>query len=436
MADIKINKHQYIFSHFENRDNRLFLDNVDLPELAIKEGTPLLVTSEQRLINNYRTMANAFSRRYNKFQINYAIKSNSNPAILSVFRKEGAGADAASLGELYIAKIAGINKDKIIFTPNYASMTALESALDSGIIINFDDITQLELVKQRKVETVSFRINPGIGAGEFSGIVTGGHGSKFGIPESYSIQSYRKAIKYGAKRFGIHMMAGSNNLDPEYFGTITAKFFDIISKIQDSLKIDFEFIDIGGGFGVPYRPNENPLDMEIVAERIIEQLKDKILNKRSVEPKLIVEPGRYLVADSTVLLGSVTSIKNYDKLIIGTDVGMNILIRPALYGAYHHIVVANNLNEPLKNKATIVGQVCENTDKIAEDREFPDTIVNDILAIFNAGAYVFSMGSDYNAFLRPKEILIDRASEIHIIRERGLYNDLIRNVKIPEYLMF
>jgi diaminopimelate decarboxylase len=433
---MNMEKRQYIFSHFENRNNRLFLDDVDLSELARKEGTPLLVTSEQRLINNYHTMYKSFSSRYNKFQINFAIKSNSNPVIISIFRREGAGADAASIGELYLAKISGFDKEKIIFTPNYASEDILRTALESGIVINFDDLTQLESVKDRKVETVSFRINPGIGAGEFPGIVTGGHGSKFGIPEKYAIKSYRKAIKYGGKRFGIHMMAGSNNLDPKYFGMITTKFFEIAANIQNTLKIDFEFIDIGGGFGVPYRPDEKPLDMESVAGHVIDNFKDTLLKKRSVDPMLIVEPGRYLVADSTVLLGSVTAIKHYDKFIIGTDVGMNILLRPALYGAYHHIVVANNLNAPLKKKVNIVGQICENTDKIAEDREFPDTNVRDILAIFNAGAYVFSMSSEYNAFLRPKELLIGRGPDIHTIRERETFNDLIRNVRFPEYLMF
>jgi len=433
---MNMEKKQYIFPHFENRNNRLFLDDVDLTELAKKHGTPLLVTSESRLINNYRTMYNPFSSKYKKFQINYAIKSNSNPAILSIFRKEGAGADAASIGEIYLAKISGFDKEKIMFTPNYASGHILGAALDSGIAINFDDLAQLELVKDKKVETVSFRINPGIGAGEFPGIVTGGHSSKFGIPEKYAIKSYRKAIKYGGKRFGIHMMAGSNNLDPKYFEMITAKFFEIAANIQSTLKIDFEFIDIGGGFGVPYRPDEEPLNMESVAELIIDNFKDKLLKKRSVEPTLIVEPGRYLVADSTVLLGSVTAIKNYDRFIIGTDVGMNILLRPALYGAYHHIVVANNLNAPLKRKVNIVGQVCENTDKIAEGRKFPDTNVGDILAVFNAGAYVYAMSSEYNAFFRPKELLIRRGPEIHTIRERETFNDLIRNTRIPEYLMF
>ncbi len=409
---------------------------MDLSELADKYGTPVLVTSENRLISNYHSFYDPFSSRYKKFQINYAIKSNSNPSIISVFRKEGSGADAASLGEIYIAKISGFTRDKIIFTPNYVSKEVLKSAVDSGIMINFDDITQLELVKDSIPETVSFRINPGIGAGEFPGIVTGGHGSKFGIPESYAVASYKKAIKYGGKKFGIHMMAGSNNLDPEYFAKITAKFFDIVAKIQNELKITFDFIDIGSGFGVPYRPTENPINMGDVAEKIVENLNEKILKNRSEEPLLIAEPGRYLVADSTVLLGRVTSIKNYDKMIIGTDIGMNILIRPALYGAYHHIVLANKLNEPLKNKVTIVGQICENTDKIAEDRDFPETNVNDIIAIFDAGAYVFSMSSNYNSLLRPKELLIGRNSLVFTIREKETFNDLINKVKIPAHLMF
>ncbi|MEM0166986.1 MAG: hypothetical protein QXX91_05740 [Thermoplasmata archaeon] len=227
------------------------------------------------------------------------------------------------------------------------------------------------------------------------------------------------------------MHGGSNNLDEQYFNNISKRFFKIAKEIMDELNIEFEYVDIGGGFGVPYRENEKTLNMENVAMNIVENFKD-IIKKEDIE--LMVEPGRYLVADSTVLLGRVTYIKEYGKKIIGTDIGMNILIRPALYGAYHRIVVANNLNSENSWDVDIVGQICENTDKIAEKRKFPPVKVDDIIAVFNAGAYVYSMSSNYNGFLRPMEILIDEDSGINIIRERENYWDLISHVPLNKYI--
>lgn len=322
-----------------------------------------------------------------------------------------------------------------MFTPNFQSRNDLLKALMSGIKINFDDISQYESIKDFRPEFVSFRINPGIGGGEFKGIITGGHETKFGIPEELAEKAYGLALKNGAKKFGIHMHGGSNNLDKEYFKKITDRFFKIVYRIQKNLNIKFDIIDIGGGFGVPYRDKEIPLDMDSVANFVIENFKNYNLDKEK-EPVLVIEPGRYLVANSTILIGTITGIKNYDKKIVGTDVGMNILIRPALYGAYHKILIANNLNQMNKENVDIVGQICENTDKIASNRPMPEVNINDKIVIFNAGAYVYSMSSNYNGILRPMELLIDKNKQIHIIRERENFNDLIKNVRIPDYLMF
>lgn len=425
---------KFIIPPFNGRDGNLYIYNINLVDAARERGTPLLITSEEILEKNYFSIQNAFKKHYKNFRINYAVKANSNPSILSIFRKLGSGADIASLGELFLARFAGFEKEKIMMTSNFSSKDMLEFAMDSGITLNFDDVDQLELIKPKVPDIVSFRINPGIGGGEFPGIVTGGHGSKFGIPEEFANKAYRYAMDLGVKRFGIHMHGGSNNLDVNYFKAITEKFFTIARDLEKSLKIEFEFIDIGGGFGVPYRSDEEPLDMNAVAENVIENFNNQFSGKS--EPLLMVEPGRYLVANSTVLLGKVTTIKNYDKKIIGTDIGMNLLIRPALYNAYHHITIANRLNARLNDDATIVGQVCENTDKIAEQRKFPIAESNDILCVFNAGAYVYSMSSNYNGFLRPEEILVSKDSKIYVIRERENYPDLIRNVKMPAYLYY
>lgn len=417
---------------FENRGGRLYMDGVDLVDIALKEGTPLLVTSERRLVENYETIRGNFTRLYGKFRINYAVKANSNPTVLAIFRRLGAGADTASMGEIFLARYAGYSTADIIFTPNYAPASVLSDAVGMGIRINYDDTGEYEYVKKLKPDTVSFRINPGMGGGEFPGIVTGGHGSKFGIPEEMAVKAYRYAKRNGAREFGIHMHAGSNNLSEEYFKKITKKFFSIAKKIMDEVKIEFSYIDIGGGFGVPYRENERPLNMERVATYVVENLNGII---GSGEPELIVEPGRYLVADSTVLLGRVNHIKKYDRKIVGTDIGMNILIRPALYGAYHRIVIANRLNADEVEEVDIVGGVCENTDRIAESRRFPRARVGDIIAVFNAGAYVYSMSSNYNGFPRPEEVLVTGNSRVIVIRERERYQDLVSRATVNKYIL-
>lgn len=417
---------------FENRRGRLYLDGVDLVDITLKEGTPLLVTSEKRLVENYETIQMNFSRLYEKFRINYAIKANSNPTILAIFRGMGAGADTASMGEIFIARYAGYPYADIIFTPNYAPASVLTEVVSMGIKTNYDDIGEYGYVKKLRPKVVSFRINPGIGGGEFPGIVTGGHGSKFGIPEEMAVRAYRYAKRNGANEFGIHMHAGSNNLSEEYFKKVTEKFFTIAKKIMKEVEIEFSYIDIGGGFGVPYRENESPLDMEKVASYVVENLKGII---GGMEPELMVEPGRYLVADSTVLLGRVNYVKKYERRIVGTDIGMNILIRPALYGAYHRAVIANKLDAQEEDEVDIVGGVCENTDRIAEGRRLPRVSVGDIIAVFNAGAYVYSMSSNYNGFLRPEEVLITKDSEVIVIREREKYQDLISRATVNKYIL-
>ncbi|MGC8986157.1 MAG: diaminopimelate decarboxylase [Thermoplasmata archaeon] len=419
------------YADFENKGGNLYSGEVDLVDLARREGTPLLVTSERRLVDNYNSIYESFSKRYKKFKINYAVKANSNPTILSIFRRMGSGADTASMGEIYIARFSGFGSDDIIFTPNFAPRETLLEAYRMGIRINFDDIGQFQFIADIKPRHASFRINPGMGGGEFPGIVTGGHDTKFGIPEEHALRAYKLARKYGAGEFGIHMHGGSNNLSEEYFRLITQKFFGIARRIMDELNIEFSFIDIGGGFGVPYREEEKPLDMERVADYVTENLKNII---GSEEPMLMVEPGRYLVADSTVLLGRVNYIKNYGKKIVGTDIGMNILLRPALYGAYHRIVVANRLDSPPADTVRVVGQICENTDRIGDEIKMQEASEGDIIAVFNAGAYVYSMSSNYNGFPRPEEVLITGDGDVIIIRERERYHDLISGATLNRYM--
>ncbi len=410
---------------FGSSDGRLRMDSVDLTGLARKYGTPLLVTSERRLVGNFRRLDSAFRKHYTNLSINYAIKANPNPSIISVLAREGARADASSIAEVGFARMGGVKMERILFSPNYAYVEELKYALDKDLAINFDDIGQLEALAEYGVpKLVSFRLNPGIGAGEFRGLVTAGPLAKFGIPARHIGRAYRLAKERGAQRFGIHMMAGSNVLRPEHFASTTAKTMDVAGAISEKLGIDFEFVDIGGGFGVPYRPEERPMDIERTARLVTGVFKDKCSEYGMGKPTLMLEPGRYLVADTTVLLGAVNHVKRYSRTFIGTDIGMNVNMRPALYGAYHEVAIANRMNERAAERASVTGQICENTDIVARDRRLPAARIGDIIAMFNAGAYVYSMSNQFCSRPRPAEVLVKRSGAVKLIRRRESMKDL------------
>lgn len=417
----------YVPEPFSDKGGNLHLGNLNLNDLADKYGTPLYVTSSDRIVENYARIHDAFASRYDRFSIKYAIKANSNPHIVSILASQGAGADVSNMNELLIAEKSGVSVENMLMTPNNLGASELREASGKGVAINFDDIGQMESISDSLPGTVSFRVNPGIGRGEFPGTVTAGPKAKFGIPEDHVAEAYNSAKNHGAEKFGIQMMTGSNVLDPEYFGVVTSKLFEIVSEISGKIGISFDFIDIGGGFGVPYRPGEKQLDIKRVAELVSENLREKFGGSGKTLPSLYIEPGRYLVADSTVLLGTVTNVKSYGKTFVGTDTGMNVLLRPALYGAYHPLAVANRLDDENTMTADVVGQICENTDRIAEDREIPEVVAGDRIAVFNAGAYGYAMSNQFNGHGRAAEVLVENDDE-RLIRRRETFEDLIRGV--------
>jgi len=417
-----------------NRQGNLHLGKSDLVELADRYGTPLFVTEENRIRDNYRRLNDAFTRRWNKFRLYYAVKANNNLAILNILRQEGSGADCSCIPELQLANLANFRIEDMLYTGNYNSDEELNFAAQLGVPVNLDDIDILDrLAKFGLPETICFRINPGFGKGGFDKLVFAGPDAKFGITSEVAERAYARAKKLGAKRFGIHMMAGSSVLDVEYFGQVTDRLFEIAAGISEKAGIEFDFVNIGGGFGVPYRPPEPDLDIVRVAAEVTDRFKQRFEGAGSV-PYLYAEPGRYLLCDSTVLLGRVHAVKFTGKKFVGTDAGMNILLRPALYGAYHQMYVANRMNARRKEKVNIVGQVCENSDILAKDRELPVTEEGDVIAILNAGAYGYSMSSNYNTRPRAAELLV-RDGEEFLIREREDLTDILDRQRLPGRLL-
>ncbi len=406
-------------------NGRMLIDGCDLEEIAKGFGTPLYVTSSNRIRENFDRLRKALSNNFKNFEIKYAVKANSNPHIISVFSKLGSGADVSNLNELNLALKGGIPFERIMLTSNNLHQSEMDEIAKQNIAINFDDIGQLERMKAKLPDLISFRFNPGTGHGYFPGITTGGVKTKFGILEDQILDAYRKAKDLGAKRFGFHYMEGSGILDPQVFRNTFSKAMEVMLRIQEKLDIEFEFIDAGGGLGVPYRPEEEPLDIAEVFS-VFRSVFDK--NKVDNENlKIIIEPGRYLVADTTVLIGQITNIKNSSEFFVGTDIGMSTLLRPALYGAYHEISLVNKFIGENGPKCTVVGPVCETSDIIGVDRLLPDPEIGDLIIVYNTGAYGYSMSSQYNGNVRPAEVMIVNGAP-KLIRMRETFQDLISKV--------
>lgn len=413
-----------------NKNGILYVGKCNAVKLAEKYDTPLYVYDEKRIRQNYRNLFNAFSRNYKKFRIYYAVKPNNNLAILKIMKSEGSGVDVSCPAEIYFAKKVGFKEEMILYSGVYHKNEELKFAIDNKVPINLEDISQIKrLFNIGRVDFLSLRINPGIGKGGFEGIVFAGKDAKFGIIERDVLNAYELAKNNGVKRFGIHMMTGSNILDENYFVEITEKLMDIAGMVSKKLDIVFELVDIGGGFGIPYH-DEKELNVDSLGKKVCEKFKEKLEQYDLGEPYLVVEPGRYLVCDAGVLLTKVHSIKNGYKKFIGVDAGMNTMIRPMLYNAYHNIVVANKLNKPLKEKVNIVGPICENTDQFAKDRIMPEINEGDLLAIFDVGAYGYGMSSQYNNRPKAAEVLVKDGIDF-LIRKRESFDDLIRGVIVP-----
>ncbi len=421
-------------AELENRGGILYFDGCDVRDLAEQFGTPLYVYSQSRIQNNYRRLCAAYQKYYPNFQIYYAIKANNNPAIIQILAEEGSGADASCIPEVMMAQRCGVPAEKILYSGVYNANKDLQYAAECQVKLNLEDISQLHrLAKISVPEFLSFRINPGVGGSGIEGLIFAGPDAKFGIIERDVEKAYLQAKELGVRRFGIHMMTGSNILSLPYFEEIVERLLDIAGPISQRLGISFDFIDIGGSLGVPYRPEEEEIDIESVAAHVVRKLREKLDQYQMGEPQLIHEPGRYLVCDAGILISRVTSIKNGYKKFIGLDAGMHTLLRPALYGAYHHILYANDLNATQDEQVHVVGQVCENSDIFAKDRPLSSKIaVDDLLVFLNTGAYGYCMSSQYNSQPKSAEVLVSRGRAA-LIRERETLEDLLKGTRKPRF---
>ena len=408
--------------------DELEIGGIEAEEIAESFDTPVFVYDAEKIRKQYRMLDEVFSSRYDDFRINFAVKSNFNPEIARVLVEEGAGLDCAAKSEILLAKKIGA--DEIMYTAPYNREDEIEYAIQHGATVNLDSIFLLEKIDEMP-EQICFRIDPGMGEGDH-GLVFGGGDTKFGIPEERAVEAYRKAKERGVERFGIHMMTGSNVRDPEYFGQVTEKLLEIAGRIAEELDIEFEFVDIGGGFGVPYRPDQEKLDVEEAAENVTERFTDGLEKYDIGSPKLMIEPGRFLVAQSGHLLSRVTGVKEKGGTeFVGIDTGMHHNLRPMLLDAYHEILPAKDPERPADGEKDVVGPVCSSVDVMAEDRALPEMEEGDILSIEDVGAYGFTMASHWNSRPLPAEILVEDG-EAEVIREREGIRDVFHGTELEK----
>jgi len=415
---------------FESIDNQMVIGGITARELAERFGTPLYVTDEIALRENFRRIDKAFSK-YMSTRIHYACKANTNLAILRILEREGSCIDAVSIWEVESCLMAGFKPNKILFTGVSVSDREMEALVGRGVTINIDSLSQLRRLS--KIGThipISIRVNPDVGAGHHEHVVTGGKRTKFGIPKDYLLETYSEALSLGFKPIGLHAHIGAGVQDVAPFVQVTEVLVSLAKELDDSLHLSLEFLDIGGGIGIPYRPEEKAMDVDLLAEEVTSRIKSGCSAK-----SIAIEPGRYLVADTTVLIAKVVDVKDTpEKRFIGVDAGFNTLIRPSFYDSYHHVVVGNKFGLPGEIIYDVVGPICESGDFLAKDRLLPKVAEGDIVVVYDTGAYGFAMSSQYNSRPRCAEVLV-KDGDARIIRDSESLEDILRHQRMPSRLM-
>ncbi len=413
----------YIYSTVSSE--KQFFGNTDPFQLSGMYGTPLYVYNENILRNRCRELKGLIS--YSNFTVNYSLKANSNLELIKIVRSEGLKADAMSPGEIYINRLAGYRPDEIFYISNNVDADEFRYAIQAGVNISVDSVSQLEMFGRiNPGGKVAFRVNPGVGAGHHEKVTTAGQKTKFGIEMSSIPEVKRIFREYNLKLTGINQHIGSLFMDSEAYMQSTSNMLSIASQFDG-----LEFIDLGGGFGIPYykQSGQPRLDLKELGGKLSELITSWV-KEYGKEIEFKIEPGRYIVAESSILLGEVNAVKtNYNVKYIGTDLGFNVLIRPAMYDSHHDIEIYRDNGTPSVKEETvnIVGNICETGDIIARDRKLPEILENDILGVLDSGAYGYSMSSNYNSRLRPAEVLIESGGNPRLIRRRDTLDDLVRN---------
>ena len=390
-----------------------------LESIAEKYGTPTFVTNADILRERVAQMNTAFPM---KKKILYAIKANSNPAIVKVLKDAGIGGiDTVSTNEVRLALEIGFDAKDIIFTGNNPSDEDMRYVTEKKVLINAGSLSEIERFgKIFPRKNIAIRINPGVGAGLSEKVITGGEKAKFGIIHTQFEEAKALLKKYNLHLTGIHAHVGSGFYTPDEF----IKSAKMVLKEAENFE-NLEFVDFGGGFGIPYKEEESHINLPEFGKQV-QKLLDNFAQKNGREIEMRIEPGRFLVAESTLLLATVTTLKKTPtRKFVGLNTGMNHLVRPAMYGSYHHILNISNIDGKTE-KSDIVGNICESSDIFGREREIAKTSEGDLIAILDAGAYGNTLSSNCNLHGFAAEVLVD-GDKISLTRKRQTYQQMLEN---------
>jgi diaminopimelate decarboxylase len=394
-----------------------------LDSIIEKHPTPFHIYDEKAIRAFARKLNSTYSWN-NGFKEYYAIKAAPNPYLMKILRSEGFGIDCSSMAELELAERVGMRGEEIMFTSNDTPAEEFVKAIQLGAIINLDDISHIAFLEKHAglPELVCFRYNPG--ALKDGNVIIGQpEEAKYGFTREQLFEGYKILRDKGVKRFGVHTMVASNELDPNYFIETAEILFELIVDLSKTLGISFEFANLGGGIGIPYKPEQTPVDLEAMSKGIQKHY-DELITGNGLQPlKIFFESGRAVTGPYGYLVSKVIHIKNTYKKYAGLDACMTNLMRPALYGAYHHITVMGKGQNPHQTIYDVTGSLCENNDKFAINRLLPELAPGDVVVIHDAGAHGHAMGFNYNGKLRSAELLLRENGEVAQIRRAETVED-------------
>ena len=400
-----------------------------LDAIAAHYGTPFHIYDEAGIRATGRQLKAAFAD-IPGFREYYAVKALPNPAILGLMRDLGFGFDCSSETELMLARSLGARGEEIMFTSNNTSPADFAAAAaEGGCLLNLDDLSLVDKVPQMP-ELICFRYNPGTRR-TGNDIIGKPEEAKYGVSHEQIVEAYRRAMARGAKRFGLHTMLASNELHYSYMVQTASMLLDLVATIGGELGIRFEFINIGGGLGIPYLPDIDPLNIEAMGEEITALFVD-FQDRCGYSPALFMESGRYMTGPHGALVTRAINRKEIYRTYVGVDACMSALMRPGMYGAYHHIEVPARLAEKAVETVDVVGALCENNDKFAVQRPLPRIHDGDLVVIHDTGAHGHAMGFNYNGRMRPQELLLRADGSVALIRREERPEDYFATLRFEK----
>ena len=395
-----------------------FVTKEQLEEIIKTYPTPFHIYDEKGIRENARALKEAFA--WNKgFKEYFAVKATPNPYLIDILREYGCGCDCSSLTELMLSNAMGVKGEDIMFSSNATPAHEFEYANEIGAIINLDDFTHIEFIEKtigKLPETISCRYNPGGVFTISTDIMDNPGDAKYGFTTEQLFEGFKLLKEKGVKNFGLHAFLASNTVTNEYYPTLAKTLFEVAVRLKNETGADIKFINLSGGIGIPYKPDQEPNDIRVIGEGVRKVYEEVLVPAGMGDVAIYTELGRFMMGPYGHLVTTAVHEKHTHKEYIGCDACAVNLMRPAMYGAYHHITVMGKENDPCDYKYDITGSLCENNDKFAIDRMLPKIEMGDLLVIHDTGAHGFAMGYNYNGKLKSAELLLKEDGSVQMIR--------------------